>query len=70
MFDGILWVVKEPCLSLCLDEITQWPCLVSQDHGLRGNLSEASVVCTCSRPTGGQHGPAVSATPPSNNPEA
>lgn len=61
---------KGACLSLCLDEITQWPCLVSLDHGLRGNLSEASVVCTCPRPTGGQHGPAVSVRPASNNTEA
>lgn len=46
---GILWVVKEPCFSLCLDKITQY--LVSLDHGLRGSLSEASAVCACMYPT-------------------
>lgn len=43
VFDSLLWVVNAPCLSLCLEEITQWPCLLSLDHGLRGSLSETSV---------------------------
>lgn len=45
VFDSILWCVNAPCLSLCLEEITQWPCLLSLDHGLSGSLSETSVVC-------------------------